>query len=394
MDKILLWDSDPSLRKALVKALSWKGFHPVALEDPSKLSKALELERPELSLLEGAWEPGARISLDGESYPLSPNGELSSILPSFKVTQSGKLQADGIILGNLRKPFGIEDLFSNIRSSLLIKDRLEKTPLPWEEYLEVRRLRTEEEILSALKLRYKVYQEIGYINQSPEEIEFDKYDPRSIIFGAFFRHNGTKELAGTLRIIRSNDNGPHYNELKNILRHRSLECSEAPAYEKSSLPACESFGVAPRDISRFFPGFGSTFSERGINLSSEICELSRLVIRRKYRRHRFGIERKLYNSVIVDCCAEEPKRNWFAIAVHPSNGSKYARYGFNMISSLGIKPYTSISQPAILMAWDLQQYLLTPNPFTKDLALNTLVYKENGCLLSTLGEKASYPVQA
>ena len=79
--------------------------------------------------------------------------------------------------------------------------------------------------------------------------------------------------------------------------------------------------------------------------------------------------------------------------MHPSNSSKYTRYGFNKVSSLGIKSYTGILQPAILMAWDLQQYLLSPNPFTKDLDLNTLVYKEKGCLLNTLEEKASYKVK-
>ena len=55
--RILLWDTDPTLRQALFKTLSWKGFQPVALENPSQLSKAVELEDPELTIIEGDCNP-------------------------------------------------------------------------------------------------------------------------------------------------------------------------------------------------------------------------------------------------------------------------------------------------------------------------------------------------
>ena len=389
---ILFWESDPTLRKAMYRTLSWKGFHPIALEDPSQLPKAVKLEEPELSIIEGDWQPGSKINFYKESSQLVPNGGFSFILPSCDVSSSEMQEYYGIVLGNLRKPFGSVELFSGIQSAYRIKGHLEKGPFPWEECLEVRRLKTEEEILSALKLRYEVYREIGYIDSFEEELEFDKYDPNSIILGAIINQNGTKELAGTLRIIRVNSNGSQKEELKKVFRHREIECSVPYDDDRANLPACVSFGITPGDLSLFDPGFGSSVSDSGIEVSSEICELSRLVIQPKYRRHRFGIERKLFELIVVDCCADQPRKNWFVIAIHPSRCAKFERLGFRKISALGTKFYTGISQPAILMTLDLGRYLCSPNPFIKDLDLNKLIYKVNGNMLSTL-EDRSYSLE-
>ena len=384
---IILWDSDPVFRKALFRTLLGNGFNPVALENPANLSNAMELQRPELIILEGSWQQGSKINLGQEELKFCSDGELSLILPSFEVTPSGRMESGGIVLENLRKPFGLRELSSGIQSALRIKEHIERKPSPWAEYLEFRRLKTEEEVLSTLKLRYEVYQEVGFINSNNKEIEIDRYDPKSIIFGAFVHQNGTKELAGTVRIIQNSSDSPHKKELGDIMRQHGIECAAASDCQESTLPSFATFEISAEDFPGFCPEFGSTLSGSGKDVSSEICELSRLVIKREYRRHRFGIERKLYELVIVDCCVEEPERNWFVIAVHPSKSSKYAHYGFNEISVLGIKSYSGISQPAILMTWDLQQYLLSPNPFTENLDFNNLVYRVNGNIMSTLPER-------
>ncbi len=294
---IILWDSNPTLRSALFRALSWKGFRPVTLENPSQLSEAVELENPELSILEGSWQPGSRISLNQGMYTPVPNGELSIVLTSHIPPSSGGSESYGIVLENLRKPFGSADLFAGIDSALRRKDCIEKTPLPWEEYLEVRRLKTEEEILRALELRYEVYQEVGFINSNDKEIEIDRYDPKSISFGVFVHQNGTQELAGTIRIIQNSTDSPHKKELGNIMRQHGIECAAASDCQESTLPAFATFEISTENYSGFYPRFGSTISGNGKDVSSEIYELSRLVIKREYRRHRFGIERKLFENI-------------------------------------------------------------------------------------------------
>jgi len=385
--KILIWDADHSLGSAISNVLSRNGFQPVILENPYQAFKAIELERPELSIIEGDWRPGSRITLNKSNFPMSPNGDLAVILPTLKDPGSAENETGGVVLENLRKPFGVQRLLSSIHSALGKKDRIEKTPMPWEKCLEVRRLKNEKEILAAFKLRYKVYNELGWIDQSSEEIDIDPYDLNSIIFGAFIHYNGTKELVGSIRIIQSRREGPHRLETENILR--SLGINQA-RFEPYALPSLLSFGISKEDYGNFNPGFATILSGSGAPVSSEIHEISRLVIKRKYRKHRFGIERRLYDLVVTDCCTEEPQRNWFVIAIHPSKISKYARYGFRKISELGVKSYTGIFQPAVLMTWDLQHYLLTPNPFTKNMEFNSLIYRVNDNLLYTLQTEPVY----
>lgn len=386
MYKILLWDSDPVLRKAMASALSWKGYRPIALENSSQLAKALELEKPELTILEGNWARGDRINLSKDGFFTGSDGELAVIFPVFEISSSGQPESSGIVLNNLRKPFGTAELFSGLQTALQIRKHIESTPLPWEECLELRKLKTEEEIISSLKLRYETYREVGYINPNPEELEFDRYDFNSIFFGAFLHQSGSKELVGSMRIIRQNFSGPHKKELSNILRGLEIGDGLVEDEREMVLPAFSTFNMKVEDCSRFYPRFGSTLSNNGEEISGEIFELSRLVIKKEYRKHRLGIERKLYEMTVVDCCATAPKRNWFVIAIHPSKSAKYERYGFKNISSLGVKSYIGISQPAVLMTWDLQQYLLSPNPFTKNLDFNTLIYKVNGNLLHTMDQ--------
>ncbi len=386
--KVLIWDADPSLGNAISTILSKNGFQPVNLENPYQVFRAIELEQPELSIIEGDWRPGSRIILNSKNFPMAPNGYLAVILPLFENYPLGESETSGIVLENLRKPFGTQRLLSGIRSALRIKDQIKKTPLPWEECLEMRRLKNEEEILAAFKLRYDTYTELGWIEPSSEEIDIDSYDLKSIIFGAFFHHNGTKELVGSIRIIQSQENNPLRREIENIMRNYGIERA---GFEPTTLPALMSFGISRKDYNSLSSGFATTLSGNGTAVSAEIYELSRLVIKRKYRKNRFGIERRLYELVVTDCCTEQPQRNWFVIAVHPSKSLKYARYGFHKISKLGVKPYTSILQPAVLMSWDLQHYLLMSNPFANNLELNSLIYRVNNNLLNTLQTEPIYP---
>ena len=390
--KILIWDSDLSLGHAIFDTLSLKGYRPVRLENPAHLAKALELEKPELAILEGNWQAGTKISLGEGAFPQPANGELSIVLPAAGEASLDRNVAAGLVLGTISKPFGQDQLCSGIQSSLSLKETLEKPPLPWEEYIEVRRLTTEEEILADLNLRYQVYREVGFIGSRSEEIEIDRYDTRAIIFGAFHNVSGESELVGSIRIIREKSEGPHAGELRRIMQRYGLDIplSEDSENGRASLPALQTFGLSAVELKTVSAGFGTDHSAGGQNVSPEICEMSRLVIKKEYRRRRFGIERRLYEGIVVDCSASKPHRNWFIIAVHPMNTTKYLRYGFTCLEELGVKSYAGLAQPAVLLNLDLQHYLIQPNPFTPSLAVNTLLYQVNGNILTRVQDQ---PVQ-
>ncbi len=360
--QIVVWDRDPSFRQALFRSLLGLGYNPVSLDSPVRLRRAVELLEPELMLLEGEWPRGELVEFGQEQQSPGRAEEMAVVLPLLRTQRVGRGAPDrGIVLDNLRKPFPLPMLLNTIRRSLKTRSWLRWEPSFSEQCLEVRPLTEGAELREAYHLRYQVYREVGYIPPSPEELEIDHYDRRSIIFGAFVREGGQRRMAGTVRIIRRPEGRTRV--------------------EDRSLPATDSFGLSWKDFCRLHRGFGSRCSFSGRAVSPEVCELSRLAILPEFRRHPLGIERRLFELIVVDSCSQGPPRNWFMIAIHPSRKRKFQRFGFRQVPGLGVRDYKDLSQPAILLSLDLQEYLLGPNPFTGDLHLNSLYYRINGRLL-------------
>ena len=379
MDKILFWEPDPDFRKALAVSLTSLGYKPVALEDYRDIPNAVSLERPQMFLLSAELERGTRLNFNEMAAPSGTDCEMSVILPEFSGPENGG-RLDGIVLDNIRKPFGMKELDEGLRWAVGLKGRLEHDPALWEDSLEVRELSDKDEIRQALVLRYDVYREVGFLQSSEQGLDIDPFDVKSVIFGAFVNIDGREELAGAIRIIQHSGYGPHRLQIEEIMRDCGMEPNLLESGITSTLPALETFGLTAADCRRYYPDFGTRKSAGRRMVSSQIYELSRLVIKRDYRLNRAGIERRLYELVVAYCCAKNPPSNWFVIAIHPSKVKKYARFGFLSVASLGIKSYTGIEQPAALMIWDLQRYLQYPNPFTAELAENILHYHCNSAL--------------
>ncbi|MCE5269756.1 hypothetical protein LLH00_00550 [bacterium] len=381
-ETILFRDSDPALHEALLAVLGGRGFRALGLDSPAVLGTAVRLFDPALLVLEGSWERGERMVLADNPSGAVKAGYLAIVLPLPGVG------CRGMVVESLRKPFGLKQLLAAVNGALELRASLSRMPRGYDtEWLEVRRLTDESELETAFRLRREVYLETGYIDDRCPPLECDCLDPRSIILGAFVHHRGESELGGTLRIIRSGGDGPLsalVSRLGELHGMRSLVADGAGA----PLPACESFGLIPDELEDYQPGFASMHSITGATVSPEVCELSRLAVPARWRRHRLGIERRLFDLVVVDSVASAPRRNWFVIAVHPSKRMKFHRYGFLAVNDLGVRPYAGLDQPAVLMTLDLQQYLLTPNPFTANLDQDVLLYRAGGCLVHEPGRES------
>ncbi len=390
--RIVLWDSDRSLREALFSRLFRKGFLPVSLGDPAKLGKAVRMLDPELVLFESGWERGETVSLRGDSGPRR-DSDLSVVMPlegeGFSAAGGGR----GLVLDKLRKPFGTRELINGISGALELRRRLAHRSRPGREWLEVKRLTTEPEIEAALALRQEVYRETGFISGERRAIEYDHYDLRSIHFGAFHVQGERRTLAGTIRIIHrpAGKIAGHTETVERLLRRFEPELAYVSDPCVSELPALKTFGLGVDSLASLKPGFGSGESLCGNPAREEVFELSRLAIASPWRLNRFGIERRLFQMIVVDSMAASPRRNWFVIAVHPSRQAKFERFGFSLAGDLGVRPYAGLDQPAILMTLDLQQYLTTPNPFSASLDLEMLLYRAAGYLSHSLeGENTSH----
>ncbi|MCE5269755.1 hypothetical protein LLH00_00545 [bacterium] len=388
--RIVLWDSDRSLREALFSRLLRKGFYPVSLGDPSKLDKAVRMLAPELVLFEATWERGETVSLGGGGAVPVQDGDLSLVLPLAAGSSGTASGARGLVLERLRKPFGTRELLGGISSALAVRERLNRHCRPGREWLEVKRLSDDSEIEAALRLRQEVYRETGFIQAGALPLEYDHYDRNSIHFGAFHVQGAQRELAGTIRIIRRGTEGtPTCSEAveRVVRRYEPSWCESAASEVCPELPALKTFGLGAGELEVFLPGFGGRESACGRRAGGEVCELSRLAIARPWRLSRFGIERMLFQMIVVDSMAGNPRRNWFVIAVHPSRQAKFERFGFRVLDQLGVRPYAGLNQPAILLSLDLQHYLTTPNPFSASLELELLLYRAAGYLSHAVAEE-------
>ncbi len=388
MKKIMLWEPDLDLRKALTLYINRLGYKAVALNRFLEFKNAIELERPLLCLLPTEMCKGSRIKLDDIKCRPGYKGEMTVVLPLFEGDSYSGDAATGIVVDRLRKPFGIQELASRLDAALARREELECYPGTWEQSLEIRALRNFSELRQALELRYEVYREVGYMEASEYGLDLDPFDFKSTIFGAFITGSGHSELAGTIRIIQQKGFGPHRKQVAEIMGQYGIDPAAAELSALSpTLPALQTFRLQAADCRGLYPGFATETSVGVEPVCSQAHELSRLVIGSKHRRNRAGMERRLYEMVIAHCCAQEPMRNWFVIAVHPSKTRKYVRFGFQNISQLGIKAYTGIDQPAALMVWDLQRYLRMPNPFTTLLDENIVEYNYRNALVSPFHDR-------
>lgn len=389
--RIVLWDSDSSLREALFSRLLRKGFLPVSLGDPGKLAKAVNWLAPELVLFEAGWEKGATVDLGVGRSAASAGGEISLVMPYAGPRETGAGGSSrGLVLDTLRKPFGTRELIGGINSALETGRRIRSRSGEGREWLEIRPLSSADEFEAALALRLAVYRETGFIGDTTRSLEYDSFDSRSVHFGAFIHRGDSHELAGTVRIIRqkmmeSSGNG----ELTRAIRRREPGFVPAIAQDGPGLPSLKTFGLEAGDMGSLRPGFGGRVSATGETVDSEIFEISRLAIAPVRRRRRYGIERRLIQMIVTDSCACSPRRNWFVIAVHPSRRAKFERFGFIEPGDLGVRLYEGLDQPAILMTLDLQQYLSMPNPFSAGLELETLLYRAGGYISHNLEECAA-----
>ncbi|MBW7996459.1 MAG: hypothetical protein FVQ81_07825 [Candidatus Glassbacteria bacterium] len=388
MEKIMLWEPDQDLRNALALYINNLGYKTVALGRATNFREAVELEQPLVCLLPVDLDKGTKVAFGHLDRKFDVKGVMSVILPEFVSDDSGELGPSGVVIDRISKPFGIRELADCLDKAMERKHKLVSSPFPWEQSLEVRALRNTGELKEALKLRYEVYREVGFLESSEHGLDLDPYDFKSTIFGAFITNGEQSELAGTIRIIQDTGFGLHRRQVAEVMAGNGIDPDAVEASVMSgSLPALQTFRLKQSDCRRLYTGFATDTSRSSVRVSTGVHELSRLVIGRRHRLNSAGMERRLYELVIAHCCAAAPKKNWFVIAVHPAKTRKYLRFGFQNISQLGIQAYIGIDQPAALMVWDLQRYLQLPNPFTTELDENIVEYNYRDSLVSAFPDR-------
>jgi predicted GNAT family N-acyltransferase len=198
---------------------------------------------------------------------------------------------------------------------------------------ELRILDTVADLVESFRLRYEVYDAVGYLQrQNRSKLEIDEHDVCAIPFGAFDLTTG--EMIGTLRLI-SNETQPGYQAL--ILRVVE-DFADDQLRERTSGPAP---GRLPSVLSDEVDRQVDAFNTAGY----PIRELSRGIIHPAHRGS--GIGRGMMELGLAHATRDAP-----VVLVGgclPEHLPMYARYGYQKLPESRLDRFDHVGQIANVM---------------------------------------------
>lgn len=195
---------------------------------------------------------------------------------------------------------------------------------------EIRVLGSVAELVESYRLRYEVYNALGYIQRTNESmLEIDAYDSLSIPFGAFDPVSGA--MIGTLRLITAEPQ-PAYNRL---IRHVIAEFADASLTKQALEPWRYPLpSIITDEIDRQIEAFNT---ERFC-----VNELSRTIVRPGHRNS--GVSRGLMEFGLAHAARFAP-----ALLIGgclPEHLPMYARYGYRKLPHTGLDHFECVGQLA------------------------------------------------
>jgi len=195
---------------------------------------------------------------------------------------------------------------------------------------EIRALDTVEDLIESYRLRYEVYEALGYVQRfNASKLEIDEYDSLSIPFGAFDSVSG--EMIGTLRLI-TREAQPDYERLM-----RRVVADLADDRLTNQVLGPRPFllpSIVSQDVNRQIETFNT---ERFV-----VQELSRTIVRPSHRGS--GVSRGLMEFGLAYAARATP-----AVLVGgclTEHLPMYARYGYERLPQIGLAHFHSVGQVA------------------------------------------------
>jgi CheY-like chemotaxis protein len=155
-------------------------------------------------------------------------------------------------------------------------------------------IESEEQLLEQLKLRYLVWDKLGYI---PDEfrsertrLEMDDYDKHSVHVGGFLLKNGIEKLVASARIITLELQEETILRFNNILKYHGDETLRKVFEKDIESPLPIYFNYDPTDFLSRFPD-GTKYGEysrllnnpgfRGVNLAPKITQMVHFIAKER-----------------------------------------------------------------------------------------------------------------
>jgi len=247
--------------------------------------------------------------------------------------------------------------------------------------IRVHSVRSEEELKECFKLRHRVYDALGYleepVSRSKSRIDLDSFDTKAIHFAA--TDHRSHEVVGTARLVTTiprygaptiiGDSwrviSDHGNWAKAAAREALLE-EDRVFHEKLNQSCALPFPILFN--SDFSSKYRAFMEKHPPALGGEV---SRLIVSPLYRG--LGISALLMRAVISVAC--HLKKTFLLLECVPAHAAMYEKHGFRLINGHHCRAQ-DLDQVAVGMSLDLDDH-----PFNKAVALA----KSDGRLLGEHG---------
>jgi predicted GNAT family N-acyltransferase len=195
----------------------------------------------------------------------------------------------------------------------------------------VKQLDTREELIQSYRLRYRIYENLGYLRQpNASRLEIDEYDACAIPFGAF--DGLSHALIGTLRLVTT-EAQPTFSRL--IKEIPAIFADERLAMQvRSRRPH-----LLPSIVSKEIDQALAVFNREHIVVS----ELSRAVVAHDFRGS--GVSRSLMELGLARAAIGGP--SLLIGSFLPMHLPMYAKYGYLKLPQTGFDLFDSVGQVAI-----------------------------------------------
>lgn len=235
-----------------------------------------------------------------------------------------------------------------------------------------------EELLEMFSLRYQVYRYVNFIEPNRHQLDIDCYDLYSTFLGAFEISENSKRLIGTVRIISEDEESPSSAVVKSVFTAMSDKKFKDILQKPTPFPLMQTFAISHRDLFKIFDHSETILSKSELKNNHKPYEISRLAVLPEYWNSRAKVEESLHDLIILNSWKSKPQKNIFVIATHPRTKRKYQSLAFKIIPGTNECLYKGISQLAIAMIMNLEEFLSQPNPYVERCKLTFPFFLKHG----------------
>ena len=247
-----------------------------------------------------------------------------------------------------RRLINVQDTLPALRKTLL-RMRLKNK-------VEIRELKSSDDFIQYFRLRYKVWNAMGYLSRQCDcensEFELNYSDRTAYPIGAF---NQKGELMGCARLVFPIGHDSHHLPLISQIVAAKNDAKLTANFQYPRMM------LHPFDLLESLVGFRTYFAGL-VRKHITYAEVSRVIVAPEFRKNGLG-------EVLVDSLVTLAQRygvDLLFLACNDNLHSFYERCGFSVLPGLSCEHFAGVNAPAVAMAMNIEKNRCHSNKYSCD----------------------------